>query len=732
MSGHNQVSQSALSSGGLAAFPTFMGARSNSEDFAAMVNGGRYQQENFEDISSWLAPGETVNNDWNPPSGGGIVPSSTGENLAAMANDYFAAPRSKSGIINEDGMMIDVGSTSDMSSGIIKPGRMSPSLSNGAGFGGSSSKNMPAKYLATLKGHPGRVSACAFDFAGRLLATGGQDRKLILWDARQQAGDGDDGGLGKLLWTLDGHTNQIQSIRFSNLTMVFNGNRALPATTSRTIIGGLPVFLASGSMDKTVRLYEIAALGSDRVSIATSEQPKHLRTFNEHKNNITGVDICPVAVAGAEGFPVSAGSGTEVRVGVFGTEVRVGVFVASVDGEAELRIWNAANGATDKNILLPCKSAFASTAVRFRPTSTWSPPSPSAPRSARPRGVVVTLACGAAHQLNLVDLALPTNDGSSRPTKVVNHKSPAFQSLPGHPVFTAGDDEYTLRTFQTPHTKNIFAVDWSSDGSWLLTASEELVCLWEVGSNLPDGGCQVVYQMPAQGSKISSCIMLQDTARAGLPSMSASTSPETPTSPTNLRGSSRPPRVLIGEYDRMSVWDPVMGSASHAVVMVPALQSGNITCLAAVGAWNGAVKADAVILDEHPELLHQEPRDLMVASGSSTREDNVRIWNFMEQRRTTPPSTVAPTGTEAGEPPAVAEVEKTGQGPAEEPEQAPAESGEQGEAGESEHKHEEGAEANGEGDGDDGRQEKKRREEEDNEGGDGSEEDLAEDIQEDN
>lgn len=602
--------------------------RTASEDFANIVNG-RFQTDNtnFDDVSNWLAPsgpGESTNlgNDWasqpNLSAGGGG--DSNEDTLSAMAGDFFAAPlppqRSQTGNNTDDALIVDAGSVSDLSSGIIKNGRMSPSLSTGD-FGATA--NHPARFVSLLKGHSQKVAACAFDFAGRVLATGGHDRKLFVWDVRQQQ-DGQAAGAGGATWCLEGHTNHINAARFSNVVLVLQASGPLPRAALRPILDSLPVLLASSGMDKSVRLYALPGLHSDRVSLDTSQAPQLISTFGDHKASVTGVDFCPVAVAGASGVSIGLPGGQGVNVDVF---------CASVDGEGGLKIWSATTGRVDRTINLPSKSAYAANAVRFRPCSLWMPPAPSS-RTGRVRGNVVTLACSVANQLNLVEVSLPANtsDAMQRSPRAVSVPSVAGSGGASQ-IFQGGDEEHHIRIFSTPHVKNIFSVDWSNDGSWLITASEDLVCLWENGVGLPDGGCQLVHQLPMQTGKIASCIFLQDTARAGLPMMPTGAF-DTPTSPTSLQGSGRPPRVALGEYDRMYIWDPEGGSVvpgGGGLAMVPALQAGNVGCLASVGAWDGTVKTDPVLVDDRPELMHQNPRPLVLAAGSSSREDNLRLFS---------------------------------------------------------------------------------------------------------
>lgn len=89
----------------------------------------------------------------------------------------------------------------------------------------------------TLTGHMGQVESVAYSPDGKLLATAGDDKMAILWDA----------ATGKMLMTLRGHTQVIEIIAFSP-----DGKK-----------------LATGSDDKTVKLWDVQT--GKELSTLTSE-----------------------------------------------------------------------------------------------------------------------------------------------------------------------------------------------------------------------------------------------------------------------------------------------------------------------------------------------------------------------------------------------------------------------------------------------------------------------------
>jgi WD40 repeat protein len=83
------------------------------------------------------------------------------------------------------------------------------------------------KELATLTGHTTKATCCDFSFDGRLLASGGGDKKIFIWDVSPQTGP---------RGVLEGHSFFVNDVRY-----------APPSN---------PHVLASSSFDKTIRIWK--------------------------------------------------------------------------------------------------------------------------------------------------------------------------------------------------------------------------------------------------------------------------------------------------------------------------------------------------------------------------------------------------------------------------------------------------------------------------------------------
>jgi len=153
------------------------------------------------------------------------------------------------------------------------------------------------KELATLTGHGGKAVCCDFSPDGKMLASGGHDKKIVIWDVGKRS---------FLCNPLMGHNHIVSDVRFG------------PA-------GATPSLLASGSYDKTVRLWKTWELDEPCVA-----------TYSGHTGLVTSVDIHPTSSD----------------------------MLCSVDQEGDLRIWSVSMGKCT-NLIQRGVSRIA----RFQPAS---------------------------------------------------------------------------------------------------------------------------------------------------------------------------------------------------------------------------------------------------------------------------------------------------------------------------------------------------------------------------
>ncbi|KAF9402120.1 hypothetical protein BGZ94_005006 [Podila epigama] len=231
----------------------------------------------------------------------------------------------------------------------------------------------------------------------------------------------------------------------------------------------------------------------------------------------------------------------------------------SCDGDGELRLWDFMSGLCERVIRMSAKPVFTPNPVRYHPQNPY----------------IVAVAMGGT--LYVVQI----NDQAASP-----------------------------RPINTTHSKYISTLDWSSQGNFLVTASDDQVCVWDTtqGSNCS----QWRVAASQQSQKISSCAFLKSIQANG-----SSSADGTINNNSNRNGSSdgrtTTTRLVYGDYEKIWVWTfNAGGYASSVPIADPQAHPG-----AAVTALACSVTS----VDSENALV--------LASASAGKDGNLKLWRVV-------------------------------------------------------------------------------------------------------
>jgi WD40 repeat protein len=332
----------------------------------------------------------------------------------------------------------------------------------------------------TLGGHGNCVSAVSFSPDGKLLASGGADNTVRLWDVET----------GKEIKTLSGHTNKVWGVSFSpDGKLLATGSddktvRLWDVATGQqinTLIGHINELttvsfspdgklLASGSRDKTVKLWDVA----------TGQQ---INTLIGHTNILTTVSFSPDGKLLASGsydstvklWDVPTGKQTNTLTGHTNNIVSVsfspdGKLLASGSADRTVKLWDVATGKEIKT--LPGHTSWVRS-VNFSPDGKL-------------------LVSGSADStVKLWDVA------TGKQTNTLTGHTNSVRSVnfsPDGKLLVSGSCDNTVKlwdvstskqtnTLTTGHTSSVRSINFSPNGKVMASGSEDnTVKLWDVAT----------------------------------------------------------------------------------------------------------------------------------------------------------------------------------------------------------------------------------------------------------
>ena len=368
------------------------------------------------------------------------------------------------------------------------------------------------KCFKTLQGHTSGVLSVAFAPEGNILVSGSNDYTVRLWDVFE----------GTCLKTLHGHISGVKSVAFAPVRVSEVGRNGAQAAVQEPEVG-VGGILASGSLDRTVRLWDIRegtclktlhahasgvgavtfapegdtlASGSNDYSVRLWDvyEGKSLKTLRGHTSEVLSVAFCRTGktlVSGSNDYTVKLWDVREGKClktlqghasGVLSVACcPTGETLASGSNDYTIKLWDVHEGKCLKTLRGHSQGVLS---VAFCPTGETLA-SGSNDYTVRLWDVYEgkCLKTLYGHTSGVLSVAFaPVHVSAVAPQELGVGKTLASGSIDKTVRLWDASTGQCLKTLQG-HSHEVYSVAFSPDGSTLVSCSQdETIKLWDVGT----------------------------------------------------------------------------------------------------------------------------------------------------------------------------------------------------------------------------------------------------------